>query len=365
MDNISYSSYYTIQDHGTDLFYTAVYGDASTRLEPVQTLEQSRNSRQSWVKLRKTEGGIYIMWNTVTLTQHFRTTTDNLLLHVIGDGSEWVTLAEPESGSVSPKIRFVEIPAKTVDTVKAGFVTSDEFPTPVKMTIDESRGISIFEDKLFPGIPVPVTIKTRNNVSTINFGGKYLTLQFTMETTFADMKAISKTINYNTSGSDITQYILTDQVQEQGPYSSSLFRIIEVELDSVYRIENFHFPGSYMNISDDNIFFPSILTGSTSEIEIISEQVQEEIDTDAPVEGIPETQQLYIDLGLDPETVLKARSLEQPPVRSLEQPPARSLEKPPARSLEKPPVRSLVREDNTKIYIIVGLNIMLLFILAI
>lgn len=345
MEPVDPLAFYNIKNQD-DIFYTAVYGDTSSKLEPVHNMEQARNCIQSWIQLEKTEGGIYITWQSLALSEKFRTVTDKLILRVTEDNNGWITLTDEESGDISAKIKFVKIPDNIVKQHDAGFIDSEQFPSPLKMTIDESKGISVLGDLLFPGMPVPVTIKSRNNVSILNFGGKFLTLQFSNETPFSEMKTISKTVNYN-STLDTIQYILTDNFEEQGPYSSSLFRIIEVELDTKYRIENFHFPGTFVNVSDEGIFFPSILSGSTSEI-TLNDTVKEEIKAPVEPEELSERDQLYLDLGLDPEAISSILPIE-----------TATQQKQPATQQKQTATQ---QHQDFKLYVIIGLILLMLLL---
>jgi hypothetical protein len=349
MINVDPEAYYNIQDQN-GLFYTAVHGTKSSKLDPVHTSEQARNCRQSWVKLEKTSEGISIIWNNTSLSEKLRTITDKLVFSYEESTDGFVTLKNADD--ISNKLKFVEIPIDVSTSIIAGFQDSKKFPTEVKMTIDESKGISILSNLLYPGISVPVKIKDRNGVSVLNFGGKFLTLEFPIETQFENMKEISKTISHNPSGRDTVQYTLLDEMQEQGVYKSSLFRVLEIEENKLYRIENFHFPGTFLNVSDDSVFYPSILTGSSSNIEISGERVETKVSSDEETTiqteseiAEQQTKKLYSDLGLDPGTVLKAIKSEAPQE---------------AKIIKKEP--SSEAGNKTKMWLIIALIIMLLLI---
>ena len=357
MIEIDPSGFYTIQDQVTNLFYTAVYGDLSSKLEAVHNAEQSRNCKQSWVKLLKSGGGICITWNNNNLSEKFRVVTDKVILSHDENSSEFFALNVIASGEASSKIKFVKVPTDLITKLSNGFQDSIKFPTEVKMTIDEAKDISVIGNILYPGIHVPVKIQERNNVSTLNFGGKFLTLKFPTETIYQEMKDATKTISYNSSNTTI-QYTLEDQVEEQGVHQSSLFRILEIELDSIYRIENFHFPGTYLNISDDYVFYPSILTGTESEIEIFTDDEIENAENteDVEQEEVAEMDKLYKDLELDPATIAMVIKMNTKNT---------SMQEKEIQTTSETELDKIIKSDKTKVFFISVIIALLLYTLMV
>jgi hypothetical protein len=292
MFEIDITKKYIIKDNKTEKYFTA--GSQSPRLEPIHKRFQVLNDKNGWVTLEQTDTGFHIKWNNFFLDENLKASTETTLLSYEEQG---INLILNNGESVSEFELFFEIvPENYVIGMDVGFIRSEEYPDEYTFTINESVEISILGNLLFAGLPVPVTILKRNDIFAVKLDQKYLSLNFPSDNLYENIKTSVYTVNHTTIFGEIVQYTLSDTLLDNGVRESSLFNIIPVNEKDIFRIENFHFTDTYMNVNDTNVFYPSIVADEESEI-IFKYDKEETKQIERP-EFETEQEKLYNDLGL-------------------------------------------------------------------
>lgn len=299
-------SKYALKDNANGKYYTADNGTESVTLKPLHDIHQTYDDANGWVNILQVDSNLRIVWKNIFLDENLRFSTDPVDLVVQSDESGSLTLSNKETGNVSDK-KFIpeEVPESHVLAFNEGFKETDEFPDTYKLSI-EDNGISLLGDILFVGMQVPVKIYKRGGVYAIKFANKYLNLEFQNTKTHEQIDNLVSTINYNPDGNDIIQYTLADEVKDDGMYNSGLFYIRTVDEErSLYRIENFQFPDTFLNISDDEVFYPSILETDSSLILFEPENPVPEEEEKEPedIDTRTDEEKIYDDLGINPTEI--------------------------------------------------------------
>jgi hypothetical protein len=275
-----------IRDPATKIVYASIRGTPAVKMEPTTTADRAKYNPHAYVAMEKKEAQITLGWGA-----------GSFIDATLGIVSEPVFLDyNPETHMIMTEPPVEYVPA----TAPAALEETGKFRG---IKIDESEEITIGNIKLATGIKTPVTLFGVPNSTdaiqpiAVRISDMYVTLNLDSAVDYNEMKTSTSLV----APTDNVQYSLS-KTMGISISNSSLFRVIQVT-DTVFRLENFFFPGTYLNRSPDGVFFPSILTDTGSELSFILAQ------SDQPAEDTPEIDQVEgpaMDVPAVPDPVARA-----------------------------------------------------------